>query len=976
LSQIYVSLDIETTGLKAETDFIIEIGAIKFNLEGQVLDTWSTLVNPQAPIPPKIQRITGIKQLDVAGAPLLRDVSAKLYSFVQSSNIVGHNIQFDLGFLSRKGFGLANTRLDTFELASIVLPKMRSYSLEQLTKALEITSPAYHRALADATLTKDLFLALVARALDLDLETVQEINRLAAKVDWGLRDLFREIERQKAHFGLSGSIRQQLRAKGELDLLGRDSVEVEEHLEPVKNKIPLDVDALAAIVDEGGLLARRFPGYEHRPEQIQMLRAVAQAFNDDGHLMVEAGTGVGKSLSYLIPAAYFAATNGRRVVISTNTINLQDQLFGKDIPDLQAILSEGGVGAGDAPPLTFNAALVKGRSNYVCLRRWQYFRQRGDMSTDELRLAAKMLVWLPTSLSGERGELTITVPAENAAWGRVSAQSESCQPDKCEYFRRNQCYLYRARRNAESAHIVVVNHALLISDLATDNRVLPEYQHLIVDEAHHLEDVATDQLGFAANQRDVFSLLEEISSDAGAGRARDASPGGFLSTVPAHFLGSNVSKENQEAVQKQIGEIHARLQRARQTVYEFFNLLTALVNDSMEEADDGYAARNKGQKPAYDQPLRVTAGVRSSDSWNQVELSWENLAKRLGAVEDGLEKLTNGLSTLAGQKVADLDALQADLTGFVNRIRTLRGEGTAIVSEPDRHGIYWLTVAAQDGDVTLHTAPLNVGHLLSDQLFGKKECVVLTSATMATDGAFRYIRGRLGLDEAAELWVGSPFDYKANTLLFVPSDIPEPGKPGYQRALEQGLITLARATKGRMLVLLTSHTAVRSTYQAITGVLESEGIPVLGHGIDGQPRQLVERFKNTPQAVLMGTSSLWEGIDVVGDALSVVVIAKLPFAVPSDPVFAARSESFEDPFSEYAVPQTVLKFKQGFGRLIRSKTDRGVVAVLDRRVISKGYGKCFLDSLPECTEVKDRPLADLPRLAKDWLDGKGPGRGR
>ena len=268
-----------------------------------------------------------------------------------------------------------------------------------------------------------------------------------------------------------------------------------------------------------------------------------------------------------------------------------------------------------------------------------------------------------------------------------------------------------------------------------------------------------------------------------------------------------------------------------------------------------------------------------------------------------------------------------------------------------------------------------MGHLLSDQLFGKKECVVLTSATMATDGAFRYMRGRLGLEEAQELWVGSPFDYKANTLLFVPSDIPEPGKPGYQRALEQGLIALARATKGRVLVLLTSHSAVRATYQAITGVLESEGIPVLGHGIDGQPRQLVERFKNTPQSVLMGTSSLWEGIDVVGDALSVVVIAKLPFAVPSDPIFAARSESFEDPFSEYAVPQTVLKFKQGFGRLIRSKTDRGVVAVLDRRVISKGYGKSFLESLPECTEVKDRPLTDLPRLAKDWLEGKSARRG-
>jgi DNA polymerase-3 subunit epsilon/ATP-dependent DNA helicase DinG len=203
--------------------------------------------------------------------------------------------------------------------------------------------------------------------------------------------------------------------------------------------------------------------------------------------------------------------------------------------------------------------------------------------------------------------------------------------------------------------------------------------------------------------------------------------------------------------------------------------------------------------------------------------------------------------------------------------------------------------------------------------------------------------------------------------------MPEPGKPGYQRALEQTLIALARATRGRMLVLFTSHSAVRSTYQTINGVLESEGIPVLGHGIDGQPRQLVERFKTTPQAVLMGTASLWEGIDVVGEALSVVVIAKLPFAVPTDPIFAARSESFDDPFSEYAVPQTVLKFKQGFGRLIRAKTDRGVVAVLDRRVTSKGYGKAFLESLPECTQVKDHPLADLPLLARRWLSGREKG---
>ncbi len=964
MSQIYVALDTETTGLRPESDAIIEVAAVRFDLEGNVLGTYASLVNPQAPIPAKIQRITGIKQLDVAGAPPLRDVAPRLLSFVQSAPVVGHNVQFDLAFLQQKGYALPNPRLDTFELAGIVLPKMTSYSLEALTRALEISSPAYHRALADAVLTKDLLLALFNRALDLDLETLTEINRLAVKSPWSLRELFGEIEKRKARFGLMGSIREQLSSKGALDVLGGD-LTAGARIVPVAARKPLNVDSLAGILEEGGLLSRHFPGYEHRPQQIDMLRAVAETFNTDGYLMVEAGTGVGKSLSYLIPAAHFAVANGRRVVISTNTINLQDQLYNKDIPDLQAILERPGEGHA---PLHFTAALVKGRANYLCARRWSFFRQRADLSPDELRLAAKILVWLPTTLTGERGELTINVPAENAAWSRVNAQSESCQPDTCIYFRRNQCYLYRARKQAESAHLVVVNHALLLSDMAAENRILPDYQHLIVDEAHHLEDVATDQLGFAANQRDVFALLDELSP-ADSGRGRDTGPGGYLSTVPAHFLGSEVSRANQDAVQKQIAEVHGRLQRTRQAVHDFFSLLATLMKERQDDNDNGRPAPNdrRGGRPTYDQPMRVTQGIRNSGEWTEVELAWENLQSRLSTVQDGLDKLQKGIAALTNQGVTDLDALVADLQGFVTRVATLRAQGTAIVSEPDRQGIYWLT-AGPDGDVSLRSAPLYVGDLLCSGLFGPKETVILTSATLTTDGAFRFMRQRLGLEDTRELWVDSPFDYKSACLLVVPSDMPEPNQQGYQRALEQGLIALARATRGRMLVLFTSHSAVRSTYQAVSGVLEADGIPVLGQGLDGQPRQLIERFKTTPQSVLMGTSSFWEGIDVVGDALSVLVIAKLPFAVPTDPIFAARSETFDSPFSEYSVPQTILKFKQGFGRLIRSQTDRGVVAVLDRRVISKAYGRSFLESLPGCTEVKDRPLASLPTMAKAWLE--------
>lgn len=996
MNQIYVALDIETTGLWPETDAIIEIGMVKFRADGEVLGTWATLINPQVPIPLKIQHLTGIKPADVRNAPLLRDVVPALRAFVKDYPIVGHNIQFDLGFLAQKGIGLVNGSIDTFELASIVLPKMPSYNLEQLTKALDIPSPTYHRALADANLAKDLFLALIRRALDLDLETVQEINRLAARGDWGLRGVFGNIEREKTRFGLSSSIREQLRAKGKLDLLAQEGAKAPGRLTPTEIKQPLDVEYLAAILDQGGLLSRHFPGYEHRPQQIQMLRAVAEAFNNDECLLVEAGTGVGKSLSYLIPAVFFAATNGQRVVISTNTINLQDQLYNKDIPDLQTILSKR---EGNPRPLTFTAALVKGRSNYLCLRRWASFRQKDNFSPDEIRLAAKILVWLPITLTGDRAELTITTPAENAVWNRLSAQAETCSPDTCVFFQRNQCFLYRARRQAEAAHIVVINHALLISDLVTENRVLPEFSYLIIDEAHHLEDVATDQLGFAADRQSILALLDELSpSQNEVGKSSEAgrqpmsssrlkartlelaleadktpsrgSPAGFLSEIPAHFRGSSVPPEAAATIQVHIGETHARLQRARGAVYEFFNILAAFVTDRLEETENGWITREEEEKQAYDQPIRLTAAVRSQPAWSQVEIAWDNLAKNLLTVEEGLGKIYRALEDLAGKKVLDYEALLADVQAYLNRLQALRQQGTAIISQPQPTGIYWLTISPNGNDITLHAAPLHVGDILAQQLFSQKDCVILTSATLTTEGGFRYLRERLGLYEARELCVGSPFDYRSSTLLLVPGDMPEPGKPGYQQALHQGLVELAKATRGRMLVLFTSHSAVRAAYKATSPLLESEGITVLGHAIDGQPRQLVERFKVTPRCVLMGTSALWEGVDVVGEALSALVIAKLPFSVPSDPVFSARSEWFDDPFNEYAVPQAVLKFKQGFGRLIRSKTDRGVVIILDRRVVTKAYGRAFLESLPPCTVVKDMPLSDLPRLAEEWLENK------
>jgi Rad3-related DNA helicase len=364
--------------------------------------------------------------------------------------------------------------------------------------------------------------------------------------------------------------------------------------------------------------------------------------------------------------------------------------------------------------------------------------------------------------------------------------------------------------------------------------------------------------------------------------------------------------------------------------------------------------------------LLITAGKRSQPEWQNVELGWENLRTALLAVQDGLGRLSTAIVDLSATGILDHEALAAQAQTQLQGLNQLVHGLDSVLLRHDDERIAWLTVNRQFGTVGLSSAPLNVGEVLESYLFGRKATVVLTSATLSAGGSFRYVRERLGLDEVDELALGSPFDYKRAALVLVPSDIPEPNRLDYQPALEQALVGLLRASEGRALVLFTSHGALRATYRAVRPALAADGIEVLGQGLDGAPKELLERLRNGHRTAIFGTASFWEGVDVVGDALSLLVIAKLPFSVPSDPVFAARSELFEDPFTEFALPQAVLRFKQGFGRLIRHRSDRGALVVLDRRVRSKRYGRMFLQSLPECS-ISEAPLAQLPALVKRWL---------
>jgi DNA polymerase-3 subunit epsilon/ATP-dependent DNA helicase DinG len=967
MERVFVALDVETTGLEPGVDEIIEIGAVKFRGE-EVLETFSRLVKPRHSLPLKIARLTGITEAELAAAPRFSAVAPELAQFLKSYPIVGHSISFDLRMLEAQGIRLPQPRYDTFELATLLLPRAPAYRLGSLAAALGIAHDDAHRAYADADVARQVFLHLLARIDALDLAVLSEINRLTARLaSWPVRDLFTEAERAKARlvFVEDGG----RKTETPLSVARPPSARKAIPLQPADHPRPIDLDAVRAFFAPEGTMGRAFPGYEQRPQQVAMAEAVATALNRSSRLVVEAGTGVGKSMAYLMPAALHACQRGERVVVSTNTINLQDQLFFKDIPDLQRLLE-----GDDSPPIDdqrqtaggrqrseprtqnaahpFTAALLKGRGNYLCLRRYKELRRDGRLTADEIRTLLKIQLWLPTTDTGDKAELLL-MEGESAAWGRVNVTPETCIGPRCADF--HDCYYFKARRDAEAAHILVVNHALLLADLGVEAGVLPPYDHLIIDEAHNLEDVATDQLGFVLDQARMLQFLDDLFLEGGVNVA-----GGLLAELPRYFQGSTASQADADRASALAREIGPVVGRAREAVYAFFDRLTQFMTAEAEVS-------------AYDPRLRLTPAVRRNPAWGEIEMLWQNVQLQLVAIGAALGRLEALLGDLK-----DADLLEYDT--LLLRVQSLRRFATDtqvaaghVIFGDSEELITWLNFDRKRDALELHAAPLSVAELLRANLFDQKATTVLASATLTVDGDFEFVKSRIGLEAPDELQLDSPFDYRQQALVYVPNDLPEPNQNGYQRALERAIIELCTASEGRALVLFTANNALRQTYRAIQEPLEEAGIAVLGQGIDGSRRSLLERFRDFPRTVLLGTSSFWEGVDVVGDTLSVLVIAKLPFSVPNDPVFAARCERYGDAFHEFAVPQAILRFKQGFGRLIRSRSDRGIVAVLDRRLLSKKYGQVFLDSLPH-TNVCSGPVKQLPELAARFLAAGATGR--
>ncbi len=868
-----------------------------------------TFADPGRPLTPPIVRLTGIRDDDLRGAPPSQEAVALFVAFAFRDGppcFVGHNVGFDVSFLERAGMPAGSASLDTAELASVLLPSAASYALQRLAADAAIVPDAAHRALDDA-ITSALVLGHLAHiARELPPLVLSEIAALSELLGSATAEFFRDAVGTATREAWSDDEAQRggLLSERPLDGVSSRSHEGPSEEDP-RAATHLSALSVESVFAKDGPLARSLIGYEDRREQRELATAIERTFADGGALVAEAGTGVGKSIAYLVPAIA-AAESGERVVVSTHTLPLQDQLVRKDLPALQAALGT-----------DVAVAVLKGRSNYLCPRRWQILR--GSVtSREEARLVCKTLVWRTATESGDRAELNL-MRGEGELWSRISANDESCDQRRCKRTPVMNCYLQLAREAAADAGIVVVNHALLLQDARMRGALLPQAEHVVIDEAHRLEDVATDAFGIELYEPRLRRDLQRVAhSPAVTSALRDPAR-----AEPAE-------------------RIRAEIERALERATEVFDALGALLVPIAGPPEER---------------MRITAGLRASDDrWLPVELAGERLADAIAGIAFAAERIRN----LGGDEddLAELEAAMGELAGA--RVAITRG-----LHDPRSSDIVWLD-RDNDGALALHVAQTHLGGVIRQTLVNTHRAVVFTSATLAVAGSFDFALDRFGIVDVAEpLAVGSPFDHQRQALLVLPVDIVLPGEDRFIDDVARVVEDVTRALDGRTLVLFTSHATLREA-AARLGALESEGIAVLTQGIDGSRRTLLERFTQG-RAVLLGTQSFWEGVDLPGDVLRCVVIARLPFSVPDDPLVQGRAERYDDPFVDFQLPQAALRLRQGFGRLIRTKTDYGAVVLLDRRVVTKDYGEVLLGSLPDA-RTEHLPLDAIAARVSAWCD--------
>lgn len=937
----FIVIDLETTGNQPDNDAITQVGAVLIE-DNQIIDEFSSYVYTDKEIPLYIQNLTGITPEDLEGAPTIDEVLVKLLPFFEGSIFVAHNAPFDLAFiqnaLEEEGYApFSGLVLDTLDLSRILLPMAQSYKLNQIAEELEIMHENPHRADDDAKATADLLIKLITQLQEMPLvylQRIQEIIKnthkdLAIFVDNTISTKFmKNINVDDDSYHVVNQIPLQNFIEEEIDEKGED----------------YEISHLEAIFDNNGLLFDHFPDFELRPSQKEMAEEVWQAFVNNYHLMVEAGTGTGKSLAYLIPALFYAKEHDEKIVIATHTINLQEQLFNRDIPLLKKIL-----------PFDFSATILKGRNNYLCLRKYEQQLNQSDLvglNKEGAVDLAQLFTWISHTTTGDVEEINLSLSGRNL-WNQIRSDADSCLNRQCPWFR--NCFYHKARNKAQTADIIITNHSLLLTNLKADHRILPAYNRLVIDEAHQFQEVAIKHLGIEINQYQTNSLLTRFYRDAKSG---------FLVNLVNILIQSQ--DPDQFAIANQIqNSVFPTITKVDLALANYFNLVGEFVNQHVRNQDFGRKTQ------------RITQIIKKSDDWSNIIEASQNVFIELTEWINQMDEV--------GSKLKALELEENLLVDFVGHLKDLK-EFSYNFSEwnygDDPNKVYWVETIVRGKRYSsyFYATPIDIGPYLKEALFDKLDSVIMTSATLSVNKSFNYASREFGFEDSDEelkkIRLTSPFNYKEQAVVYIPKDVPaiqEVSENSFIDHITKNIADIAKSLDGRTLVLFTSHSMLQKSYDLLKVLLEPE-IKVLGHGIDSNSRsKLTKRFAENSNTILLGTNSFWEGVDIPGDALSALIIVKLPFTPPNNPIHEAKTERLKEQgknsFMELSVPQAVIRFKQGFGRLIRSRKDKGVVVIFDKRIVETRYGKAFLNSLP-ALDVYYQPFAKIMDSIEIWIYDK------
>ncbi len=1031
---VRIALDLETTGLHADQDAILEVAAIKFQGK-DVIDTFETFVSPGRPVPYRVQRLTGIKPEQLIGAPTFDTIAKKLQFFLGELPIVGHSIPFDVNFLRRWGLARNNPLVDTFELATVLLPSLASYNLGQVAESLGLAVPDdRHRAMVDTVLAMDVFLALHERLQTVDLALLKDLANLDAPRSWPLLHFFRQELRDRqeqdgVRGGLArGSLGDRFAAQLGMDprmltfAIARQSDAPEEQVVPlIDPQLPVATqETLKQIETSVEVLPEQRAEPVSQTYQTARL-AVREALEHHTSLLMEITVGGSEYTPALLPALEWIVESSkntetpspRLVIVCSNQHNAR-RLLDTALPHLQTLL------ASQLP-----VAYLAEQGGYLCTHRWfgaALRRTSGELTAEQARGLAKLGLWAQQTLTGERSELTL-LPQEIPAWERISSGVEriaSSDPrsktiyERCTYRKKGYCFVSLAEERVKAAQIVVTTYAGLFDDLSQPHSLLREIDRRLILDADLLEEENGRWSNTEFDQMRLFRMLNTIGAELPDGRyqgllalaapsLRENGPGG-LSTTPT------IPKAELDA---RMLNWFQSLRQARTAIEKLFGCFNRLLEEFLQQGGGGggggkdkgrgdNAGRSHGWRgnERTDQPLRLSSSIRHLSSWGDAEHAWQQAAQRLQTVIDlACEAEKVMLTTQRNRHRLDIgsgedSSVASELAIAAKQLLEQKQRGQHAMSLADGDMVYWLRmppspptqqgsshqrhggdtastpVQPTEGAPILYAQLIQTSTLLRRLLLSEQKSTIFVGAALSVDNSFAFSRGRFGLENEATPALSVVTEHHEQTLLYFPNDVPEPNAPQYQRHLDDALIQISTALEGQTVVLFTSHAALRSSYATIKPLLETRGILVLGQGIDGSPRQLWQVFQSQEHVVLLGTGSFWDGAEEITHSPTCLVIARLPMPVLNDPPIAARAEHYSDQLHQLTVPIAALRVRRALNRLVWGDTKRNIVVMFDRRIISKEYGSMVLHSLPRCSQ-RQAAVSHMPETVLDWLTGEG-----